>query len=40
MNFSPFSAQLNILYLLSEALIDFEKFLILVFYCNYSLVYD
>ena len=38
--FLLFSSQLNILYLLSEALIDFEKFLILVFYCNYSLVYD
>ena len=38
--FLLFPAQLNILYLLSEALIDFEKFLILFFYCNYSLVYD
>ena len=41
MNFSPFPAQLNILYVLSEALIDFEKFLILFFHCtDYSLVYD
>ena len=38
--FLLFPAQLNILYLLSEALIDFEKFLILFFHCNYSLMYD